>query len=71
MFVTGLGSVLVNENPRKSAKSKSTFHHLYVVYDLENKVDLERLKQYLYAGQLEKGKLLKQFYELDLNNTKL
>lgn len=56
------------ENPRKS---KSTFHHLYVVYDLENKVDLERLKQYLYAGQLEKGKLLKRFYELDLNNTKL
>jgi len=61
----------INYKTSIQLKAKPTFHHLYVVYDLENKVDLERLKQYLYAGQLEKGKLLKQFYELDLINTKL
>ncbi|MBF7093479.1 hypothetical protein IUY40_18260 [Flavobacterium sp. ALJ2] len=48
-------------------KSKPTFHHLYVVYDVNNKVSLERLKKYLYAGQSEQGKLLKEFYLLNDN----
>ncbi|WDF57746.1 hypothetical protein PQ462_13565 [Flavobacterium sp. KACC 22758] len=48
-------------------KSKPTFHHLYVVYDVNNKVSLERLKKYLYAGQSEQGKLLKKFYLIEDN----
>lgn len=46
-------------------KSKPTFHHLYVVYDVNNKESLERLKKYLYAGQSEQGKLLKEFYLIE------
>ncbi|MBE0393078.1 hypothetical protein [Flavobacterium sp. PL002] len=51
-------------------KPKPTFHHLYVVYDTENEVDLERLKKYLYAGQSEQGKLLKEYYLLEDKNKK-
>lgn len=29
------------------------------------KVSLEKLKKYLFAGQSEEGKLLKEFYELN------
>lgn len=46
-------------------KSKPTFHHLYVVYDVNNKISIERLKKYLYSGQSEQGKLLKEFYLIE------
>lgn len=45
-------------------KPKPTFHHLYVVYDSDNKVVFERLQKYLHAGQSEEGKLLKEYYLL-------
>jgi hypothetical protein len=35
------------------------------VYNKDNKIDLERLKKDLYAGQSEQGKLLKEFYLLE------
>lgn len=56
---------LINYNISIQLKSKPTFHHLYVVYDMNNNVSLERLKKYLYAGQSEQGKLLKEFYLLE------
>ncbi|GAA6765662.1 hypothetical protein AAFH68_15980 [Flavobacterium sp. CGRL1] len=56
---------LINYNISIQLKSKPTFHHLYVVYDENNKVSLERLKKYLFAGQSEEGKLLKEFYLLE------
>nr|WP_294780832.1 hypothetical protein [uncultured Flavobacterium sp.] len=61
---------LRNYNISIQLKSKPTFHHLYVVYDVNNKESLERLKKYLHAGQSEEGKLLKEFYLLEEKNNK-
>ncbi len=58
----------MNYNISNQLKSKPTFHHLYVVYDVNNKVSLNRLKKYLYAGQSEEGKLLKEYYLLEEKN---
>ncbi len=60
----------INYNVSTQLKSNPTFHHLYVVYNEENKVDFKRLKTYIDAGQFDKGKLLKEFYELDAKNKK-
>jgi hypothetical protein len=58
----------INYNVSTQLKSSPTFHHLYVVYNEENKKDLDRLNTYIDAGQSDKGKLLKEFYELDEKN---
>jgi hypothetical protein len=60
----------INYDVSTQIKLNPTFHHLYVVYNKDNKIDLERLKKYLYAGQSEQGKLLKEFYILEENNKK-
>lgn len=39
-----------------------------MVYDFSNKVVQERLKKFLYAGQSEEGKLLKEFYLIEQKN---
>ncbi|KIA97238.1 hypothetical protein OA93_14990 [Flavobacterium sp. KMS] len=56
---------MINYKVSTQLKPKPTFHHLFVVYDKDNKEDLERLKKYLNAGQSEEGKLLKEMYILD------
>ncbi|GAA3784311.1 hypothetical protein GCM10022423_46990 [Flavobacterium ginsengiterrae] len=60
--------VRTSEEVSLRLKSKPTFHHLYVVYDFSNKVVQERLKKFLYAGQSEEGKLLKEFYLIEEKN---
>jgi hypothetical protein len=55
----------INYNVSTQIKFNPTFHHLYVVFNKDNKIDLERLKKYLYAGQSEQGKVLKEYYLLE------
>lgn len=58
----------LNYDVSNQLKVNPTFHHLYVVYNEDNKMVWDRLKKYLYAGQSEEGKVLKEFYLLDNKN---